>query len=42
MNVLEMKCLRSLVGMTRIDTVRNEKVGRRDGQERESWIRVDQ
>ena len=26
MNVLEMKCLRSLVGVSRIDRVRNEQV----------------
>ena len=28
-NVLEMKCLRSLVGMSRMDRVRNEEVHRR-------------
>ena len=27
-NVLEMKCLRSLVGVSRIDRVRNEEVSR--------------
>ena len=34
-NVLEMKCLRSLVGVSRIDKVRNEEVRRRAGIERE-------
>ena len=33
-NVLEMKCLRSLVGVSRIDRVRNEEVRRRAGIER--------
>ena len=33
MNVLEMKCLRSLVGMSRMDRVRNEEV------KKESWNR---
>ena len=35
MNVLEMKCLRSLVGVSRLDRVRNEEVRRRAGIERE-------
>ena len=35
MNVLEMKCLRSLVGVLRLDRVRNEEVRRRAGIERE-------
>ena len=35
MNVLEMKCLRSLVGVSRIDRVKNEEVRRRAGIERE-------
>ena len=30
-NVLEMKCLRSLVGVSRMDRVRNEEVRRRAG-----------
>ena len=30
-NVLEMKCLRSLVGLSRMDRVRNEEVRRRAG-----------
>ena len=34
-NVLEMKCLRSLVGVSRMDRVRNEEVSRRAGIERE-------
>ena len=34
-NVIEMKCLRSLVGVPRMDRVRNEEVRRRAGIERE-------
>ena len=34
-NVLEMKCLRSLVGVSRMDRDRNEEVRRRAGIERE-------
>ena len=34
-NVLEMKCLRSLVGVSRMDRVRNEEVRRRAGIEME-------
>ena len=41
-NVLEIKCLRSLVGVSRIDRVRNEEVRRRAGIERELAIRTDQ
>ena len=38
-NVLEMKCLRSLLGVSRMDRVRNEQVRRRAGIE---WsFRVD-
>ena len=33
MNVLEMKCLRSLVGVSRMDCVRNEEVRSRAGIE---------
>ena len=33
-NVLEMKCLRSLVGVSRMDRVRNEEVRRRVGIKR--------
>ena len=35
MNVLEMKCLRSLVGVSRMDRVRNEEVRRTARIERE-------
>ena len=41
-NVLEMKCLRSLVGVSRMDRVRNEEVTRRAGIERELASRADQ
>ena len=34
-NVLEMKCLRSLVGVSRMDRVMNEEMHRRAGIERE-------
>ena len=34
-NVLEMKCLRSLVGVSRMDRVGNEEVCRRAGIERD-------
>ena len=39
-NVLEMKCLRRLVGVSRMDRVRNEDVRRRAGIEME--LRVEQ
>ena len=39
--VLEMKCLKSLVGVSRMDSVRNEEVRRRAGLERELASRVD-
>ena len=42
MNVLEMKCLRSLVGVSRMDRVRNEEVRRRDEIERELASKADQ
>ena len=42
MNVLEMKCLRSLVGVSRIERVRNEEVCRRAGIDRELASRADQ
>ena len=42
MNVLEMKCLRSLVGISRMDRVRNEEVHMRAGIERELASRADQ
>ena len=41
-NVLEMKCLRSLVGVSRMDRVRNEEVLRRAKIERELASRADQ
>ena len=41
-NDLEMKCLRSLVGVSRMDRVRNEVVRRRAGIERELASRADQ
>ena len=40
-NILEMKCLRSLVGVSRMDRVRNEEVRRRAGIERELASRAD-
>ena len=42
MNVLEMKCLRSLVGVSRMDRVTNEEVHRRAEIERELASRADQ
>ena len=42
MNVLEMNCLRSLVGVSRMDTVRNEEVRRRARIKRELASRADQ
>ena len=41
-NVLEMKCLKSLVGVSRMDGVRNEEVRRRAGIERKYVSRADQ
>ena len=41
-NVLEMKCLRSLVGVLRIDRVKNAEVRRKAGIERELASRADQ
>ena len=41
-NVPEMKCLRSLVGVSRMDRVRNEEVRNRAGIERELASRADQ
>ena len=40
-NVLEMKCLRSLVGLSRMGRVRNEEVRMRAGIERELASRAD-
>ena len=42
MKVLEMKCLRSLVRVSRMDRARNEEVRRRAGIERELASRADQ
>ena len=41
-NVLEMKCLRSLVGVLRMDKIWNEEVRRRAGIERALVSRADQ
>ena len=41
-NVLEMRYLRSFVGVSRMDRVRNEEVRRRAGIERELASRADQ
>ena len=41
-NVLEMKCLGSLVGVSRMDRIRNEEVHKRAGIERELASRADQ
>ena len=41
-NVLAIKCLRSLVGVSRIDRVRNEEVRKRAGIEKELASRADQ
>ena len=41
-NVLEIKCLRSLIGVSRMDRVRNEEMRTRAGIERESASRADQ
>ena len=41
-NVIEMKCLRSLFGVSLMDRVRNEEVRRRAGIEREVASRADQ
>ena len=41
-NVLEIKCLRSLVGMSRMDRIKNEEVRRTAGIERELASTADQ
>ena len=41
-NVLQMKCLRSLVGVSRMDRVTNEEVRRKAGIEMELASRADQ
>ena len=40
-NVCEMKCLRSMTGVSRLDRVRNEEVRARTGVRRELTARVD-
>ena len=42
LDVFEMRCLRSMVGVTRMDRVRNEEVRRRTGMVRKMSERVDQ
>ena len=42
LNVLEMKCLRTMVGVSRKDRVRNEEVRRRARIEMELASRADQ
>ena len=42
LNVLEIKCFRSLVGVSRMDRVRNEEMRRRAGIEKELASRADQ
>ncbi len=42
LDVFEMRCLRSMVGVTRLDRVRNEEVRRRAGVVRKMSERVDQ
>ena len=42
MNVLEMKCSRNLIGVSRMDIVRNKEVRRRAGIEKELASRADQ
>ena len=41
-NVLEIKCLRSLIGMSQMDRIRNEEVRRRAIIERKLASRADQ
>ena len=41
LNVLEMKCLRSMTGVSQLDRVRNEVVRARTGVRRELAARVD-
>ena len=41
-NALEMKCLRRLIGVSRMDRVTNEEVRRRAGREKELVGRADQ
>ena len=41
LNVFEMRCLRSMAGVTRLDRIRNEEVRRRMGVGRELAAQVD-
>ena len=41
LNVFEMKCLRSMCGVTRLDRIRNEEVRERTGVRKELAVRVD-
>ena len=41
LNVLDMKCLRNMAGVSRLDRVRNEVVRARTGVRREVAARVD-
>ena len=41
LNVFEMKCVRSMIGVSRLDRVRNEVVRARTGVRRELAARVD-
>ena len=41
MNVFEMKCLRSMCGVTKLDKIRNEEVRERTGVRNELAVRVD-
>ena len=41
LNVFEMKCLRSITGVSWLDRVRNELVGARTGVKRELAARLD-
>ena len=41
LNVIEMKCLRNMTGVSRLDRVRNEVVRARTGVRRELAARVD-
>ena len=41
LNVFEMKCLRSMAGVSRLDTLKNKEVGERTGVRKELAARVD-
>ncbi len=42
LNVMEIRCLRSMCGVTRMDRVRNEELRRRPGDEKEVAERAEQ